>query len=263
MADPVLLHQLDARGVATLTLNRPAVNNAYDGELLRKLGELVEELAASPQVRLVVIRANGAHFQAGADLNWLAEVAQMDAAQNHLASITTALTMRRLNQLDKPTIALVQGACMGGGTGLIASCDIVIAESTASFAISEARWGMVATIIFPQLIGAIGIRQLRRYALTCERFDATQAQTIGLVHELCAPGQLDAAAAPLIDSLLRVAPGALVLSKRSALEHSGALVTDAEFARLVDEHATQRQSPEAAEGLASYFEKRPAKWFLP
>ena len=263
MVEPVLLHQLDARGVITLTLNRPEVNNAYDMEMLRALGDVVEALAASHEVRVVVIRATGAHFQAGADLNWLAKVAQMDASQNHLASITTALTLRRLNQLDKPTIALVQGACMGGGTGVIASCDIVIAESTARFAISEARWGMVATIIFPQLIGAIGIRQLRRYALTCERFDAAQARAIGLVHELCAPGQLDAAAAPIIDSLLSVAPGAMTLSKRSALKQSDSLVTDAEFARLVDEHATQRQSAEAAEGLASYFEKRPANWFLP
>ncbi|MEQ8659710.1 MAG: enoyl-CoA hydratase-related protein, partial [Gammaproteobacteria bacterium] len=237
MGDAVVLREVDARGVATVTLNRPAVNNAYDAALLEALLEGVLAVAADSTVRVLVVRGNGAHFQAGADLKWLRAVAARDTAANLAASRLTAEAMRALNQLPKPTIALVHGACVGGGTGLVAACDIVVAEHSASFAISEARWGMAATIIFPQLVAAIGIRNLRRYALSCERFDAATAHAIGLVHELCAPGALDAAAAPLIDSLLAVAPDAIALSKRSAMQVAGALVNDAVFERLVAEHA--------------------------
>lgn len=261
MADPVILRRIDARGVATLTLNRPEVNNAYNLDVVQGLGTALDAVAADAAVKVVVIRGNGVHFQAGADLHWLAETARSGAPANLAASLATATVMRRLNELARPTIALVQGACVGGGTGIVASCDIVIAERTATFAISEARWGMSASIIFPQLVAAIGIRQLRRYALSCERFDAATAQAIGLVHELCAPDGLDAAATPVIDALLAVAPGALALSKCSLLTHVGARGDEAEFARLVDEHAAQRQSAEAREGLASFFEKRAAAWY--
>ncbi len=260
MNEAEVLCDLDARGVATVTLNRPAVNNAYDEALLAALLATVGKLAVETAVRVLVVRGNGAHFQAGADLGWLREVAARDTAANLAASRLTAEAMRALNQLPKPTIALVHGACVGGGTGLASSCDIVIAERTASFAVSEARWGMAATIIFPQLVAAIGIRNVRRYALTCERFDAATARAIGLVHDVCEPGGLDAAAATVIDALLAVAPDAIALSKRSAMQVAGALVNDAVFERLVAEHAAKRQSAEAAEGLASFAEKRPAAW---
>ncbi|MEQ8230372.1 MAG: enoyl-CoA hydratase-related protein [Gammaproteobacteria bacterium] len=261
MNDAVVLREVDARGVATVTLNRPAVNNAYDAALLEALLEGVLAIAADSSVRVVVVRGNGPHFQAGADLKWLRGVAARDTAENLAASRLTAEAMRALNQLPKPTLALVQGACVGGGTGLAASCDIVIAESSASFAISEARWGMAATIIFPQLVAAMGIRNVRRYALTCERFDAASAAALGLVHVVCEPGALDATAAPIIDSLLGVAPDAIALSKRSAMQVAGALVNDAAFERLVAEHAAKRQSAEAAEGLASFAEKRHGSWY--
>lgn len=260
MKEAEVLCDLDARGVATVTLNRPTVNNAYDEALLAALLATVRKLAVENAVRVLVVRGNGPHFQAGADLTWLREVAARDTAANLAASRLTAEAMRALNQLPKPTIALVHGACVGGGTGLASSCDIVIAERTASFAVSEARWGMAATIIFPQLVAAIGIRNVRRYALTCERFDAVTARAIGLVHDVCEPGGLDTAAASVIDALLAVAPDAIALSKRSAMQVAGALVNDAVFERLVAEHAAKRQSAEAAEGLASFAEKRPAAW---
>ena len=260
MAEPVVLCTRDARGVATVTLNRPDVNNAYNGEVVDALLDTFGRLASDAAVRVIVIRGNGRHFQAGADLKWLQEIGRMDAAANHATSHKTASAMRGLNAMATPTLALVQGACVGGGTGIVASCDIVIAESTANFAISEARWGVAATIIFPQLIAAIGIRQVRRYALSCERFDACRAQAIGLVHEVCEPGQLDAAAAPVIAALLDAAPEAVALSKRSAMTSAGARMNDAEFDRLVAEHAAKRQTAEAAEGLQSFIDKRAAAW---
>ena len=221
MNESVVLLDTDPRGVATVTLNRPAVNNAYNGEVIQALIDGCDALAADQSVRVVIIRGNGKHFQAGADLAWLEAISHMDAGANLDTSRQTALAMRRWNEIPKPTVALVHGACVGGGTGLVASCDVVIASRDASFAISEARWGMVASIIFPQLNAAIGIRNVRRLALTCERFDAERARAMGLVHEVCDPGDLDA---------------------------------------LVSQHAAKRQSAEAAEGLASFVEKRNASW---
>ncbi len=263
MSNAIVLCATDRRGVATVTLNRPEVNNAYNGEVVQALLDTFTGLAADPAVRVVVVRGNGRHFQAGADLKWLQEIGRMDAKANRATSLKTASAMRGLNDMNKPTVALVHGACVGGGTGIVASCDIVIAERTATFAISEARWGMAATVIFPQLNAAIGIRQVRRYALTCERFDAERALSLGLVHEVCAPGQLDAAAAPVIDGLLKAGPQAIALTKRSAMISAGALMSDAEFERLVAEHAAKRQTPEAAEGLQSFVEKREASWYVP
>ena len=260
MSEPVVLLDTDARGVATVTLNRPAVNNAYNAEVIGALIEGCDALTSDHAVRVVVIRGNGKHFQAGADLAWLEAISHMDADANLDTSRQTALAMRRWNEMPKPTVALVHGACVGGGTGLVAGCDVVIASRDANFAISEARWGMVASIIFPQLNAAIGIRNVRRYAQTCERFDAERARAMGLVHEVCAPGGLDDAAGPVIDGLLSAAPEAVRASKLTAMRCAGAIMSDAEFDALVAEHAAKRQSAEAAEGLTSFHERRDASW---
>ncbi len=261
MGEAVVLMETDSRGVATVTLNRPHVNNAYNAEVVRALIDGCERLGRDDGVRVVVIRGNGRHFQAGVDLAWLEEIRRMDRQANLETSRLTALAMRRLNELPKPTVALVHGACMGGGTGIAASCDVVVASRDAVFAISEARWGMIASIIFPQLNAAIGIRNVRRYALTCERFDAERARVIGLVHEVCEPGHLDEAATPIIEGLLAAAPEAVRESNRVVLECAGTMMSDAHFEELVALHAVKRQSAEAAEGLASFLEKRDAGWY--
>lgn len=260
MDEAPVLCAVDPRGVATVTLNRPARNNAYDRAMLDGLIAGCERLAGDDAVRVVVVRGAGRHFQAGADLDWLTDVAARDLEANLEASRVTARSLQLLNALPKPTVALVHGACVGGGTGVVASCDIVVASRDATFSISEARWGLVAGIIFPQLVAAIGVRQLRRYALTCERFDAEQAVRLGLVHEVCEPGSLDAAAAPIIDGLLAAGPGAVVRSKLGALRVAGALPDGAPFDALIAEHAEKRRSAEAAEGLASFRERRDAAW---
>ncbi|MCC6193126.1 MAG: enoyl-CoA hydratase/isomerase family protein [Burkholderiales bacterium] len=261
MSEPSVLLAVDKRGVATVTLNRPAVNNAYNGEIVQNLLDGCERLAGDAAVRVVVIRGNGRHFQAGADLNWLKQISHMDAAANLEISRRTALAMRRLNEMPKPTIALVHGACVGGGTGIVASCDIVIASRDATFAITEARWGVIASIIFPQLNAAIGIRNVRRYALSCERFGAEQAQAIGLVHEVCETGALDDALTPMLEGLLHAAPTSIRESKLSAMRCAGSIMSDAEFERLVAQHASKRQSDEATEGLTSFIEKRDPIWY--
>ena len=173
----------------------------------------------------------------------------------------TAQAVRGLNEFDKPTVALIHGACVGGGTGIASACDIVIASADAFFAISEARWGLAAQIIFPQLNAAIGARNVRRYALTCERFSADKAKEIGLVHEVCEAGALDQAAAPIIEGLLLAAPDATVATKKGVMQCAGDIVSDETLESLIAEHAAKRSTPEASEGLASFVEKRNPAWY--
>lgn len=259
MPDPVLW-SLDDRGVARLILNRPEVNNAYDGAMIEGLHSAMDALAGEAGVRAVVITGNGPHFQAGADLNWLNSVRAGSPQENEHASRRTAEAVDRLNRLPVPTVVLVQGFCVGGGTGLVAACDIAIAAEDARFAISEVRWGLTAAIIIPQLADAIGARQIRRYALTGERFTATEAHRIGLVHEVVATSDLEAAGERVVAALLANGPEAMAETKALALEHAFGKVDADVMAALVVSHALKRQSSEAAEGLASFAEKRPARW---
>jgi methylglutaconyl-CoA hydratase len=255
--DPVL-RSVDARGVATVTLNRPEVNNAYDDGLIAGLLSGLEQVG--PGVRVLVLRGNGKHFQAGADLKWIRRVASEPQAENEAASRATALAVRRLNELPVPTVALVQGGCFGGGTGIISACDFVIAADNALFSIAETRWGLTAAIILPQLADAIGARQVRRYALTGERFGAEEARRIGLVHEVVPLAELEAAGARAVEQLLQNAPEANAQTKAAAMQFAWGKLDDAAFERLVVEHAAKRRSAEAAEGLASFVEKRAARW---
>jgi methylglutaconyl-CoA hydratase len=261
MPESEVLSDIDHRGIATVTLNRPAVNNAYNGEMINGLIRVVSELQIEDQVRIVVLRGNGRHFQAGADLAWINSVAGQDDQAGLEVSRQTARAVRGLNEMSKPTIALIHGACVGGGTGIAAACDIVIAAENAFFAISEARWGLAAQIIFPQLNAAMGARNVRRFALSCERFDAYKAREVGLVHEVCSADALDETAAPIIDGLLMAAPDALTASKRSIQQCAGHLVSDEHLEALIAEHAAKRRTAEAAEGLASFAEKRNPAWY--
>lgn len=256
-----VLWELDARGVATVALNRPQVNNAYNGDLIAGVHAAMDALGAARGVRAVVLKGMGKHFQAGADLAWISAVGRMSAEENEKASRATGDLVRRLDALPVPTLALVQGGCFGGGTGIVAACDIVIASEDAVFAITETRWGLMAGIILPQLCQAIGLRALRRYALTGERFDAHEARRIGLAHEVCAAGKLEEVGARMVDQLLMNAPNATAATKLRSREVAGAVVDDTLFAELVREHASTRQLAEAAEGLASFAEKRKPSWY--
>lgn len=261
MSDSIVLTDIDPRGVATITLNRPDVNNAYNGVMIDGLLTVFAQLKADTNVRLVVLRGNGRHFQAGADLRWLQEVAAQSPEENVEVSRRTANAVRGLNEFPCPTIALIQGGCFGGGTGIAAACDIVIASEDALFAISEARWGVMAGIVFPQLLAAMGLRNLRRYALSCERFNAQQAQSLGLVHEVCAVGELDATAEPIIEHLLLAAPDATAQSKHRCLQLAGQVLDDSLLEQLIQEHSEKRQTAEASEGLRSFVEKRKPSWY--
>ena len=160
-----------------------------------------------------------------------------------------------------PTLALIQGGCFGGGTGIAAACDAVVASQDAIFSISETRWGLMAGIILPQLCQAMGLRQVRRYALTGERFGADEARRLGLVHEVCQTGGLEAAGEKIIEAVLMNAPAATTATKLRSLAAGRAFVDDGELRDLIDEHARTRQQAEASEGLASFREKRKPAWY--
>jgi len=260
MSEQAVLRSVDPRGVATVTLNRPGVNNAYDDTLIQGLHDAMDELGTHPDLRVVVLRGAGKHFQAGADLKWIRRVAAQPAEENERVSRATAMAVHRLNTLPVPTLALVQGGCFGGGTGILAACDIVIAADDALFSIAETRWGLMAGIILPQLADAIGVRQVRRYALSGERFGAHEARRIGLVHEVVPVAELQTAGERLVAQLLQNAPEANAQTKAAALEFAWGSVGDAVLERLVVQHAAKRRSAEAAEGLASFVEKRAARW---
>ena len=206
----------------------------------------------------MLIAGAGKNFQAGADLNWLDAVRRSSPEENLRASRMTAEAVQRLNLLPVPTVALVQGACFGGGTGIVAACDIVIAADNASFSIAEVRVGVAGTIIVPQLNDAIGLRQVRRYALTGERFDAQEARRIGLVHEVVPLAELAAAGERIVGALLASAPEAVAQTKAAALRFAWSDLDAKTFTALIESHAAKRQSAEARGRLGRVPREAPA-----
>ena len=261
MSEHIVETNIDERGVAEVILNRPQRNNAYNGEMISELIKSFTALYENKDVRVVILKGNGKHFQGGADLEWLKEIGKLDEKENVEVSRRTASAIRGLIEFPKPTIALIHGGCFGGGTGIAAAADIVIASEDAIFSIAEAKWGVMAGIIIPHLNATIGVRNVRRYALTCERFDANQAKDMGLVHEICKTGELEKAVKPIIENLLSCAPIALEMTKRRSLIESDLVLSEEKFNELVIEHSQKRMTEEATEGLNSFLEKRSASWY--
>lgn len=256
-----VLLEIDSRGVACVTLNRPEVNNAYNGDMLAGLHEVLDRLAVEPGVRVVVLRGEGRHFQAGADLSWIRGIGEKDPQANLAASRLTADAVRRLELAPMPTVALIQGGCFGGGVGVAAACDIVVAADDAVFAITETRWGLMPGIIIPQLCRAMGVRQVRRYAQSGERFGAARALELGLAHERCAPAELQATGERMVDALLMNAPAATAATKARTLQYAQVAMPETRFEELVLEHAHFRQQAEAQEGTAAFLQKRKPAWY--
>ena len=261
MSEGIVLTSIDCRGIAEVVLNRPERNNAYNGAMIAELINSFTSLYNNNDVKVVLIKGNGKHFQGGADLEWLKEIGKLNKEENIEVSRRTASAIKGLTEFPKPTIAMIHGGCFGGGTGIAAAADIVVASEDAIFSIAEARWGVMAGIIIPHLNASIGVRNVRRYALTCERFDANEAKNIGLVHQICKTGELNNTVKPIIESLLMCAPVALEMTKKRALIESGLILSDVKFEELVLEHSQKRMTSEATEGLNSFLEKRFASWY--
>lgn len=190
-------------GVGIVTLNRPQQHNAFDDVLVGELTVALQGMEADPGVRVIVISSSGESFCAGADLKWMRRAAAYSEQENVRDAKTMANLFNTLNQLPKPTVARVQGPAYGGGVGLVACCDIAIATFDAQFAFSEVRLGIIPGVIAPYVVAAIGERRARRYMLSGERFSASEAYRLGLVHEIVHDeAALDDAIGDLIESLL-------------------------------------------------------------
>ena len=247
-------------GVATVTMNRPEIHNAFDEALIAKLTETFVALDDDGDVRIVVLAGAGRSFCAGADLNWMKRMAAFGQDENLRDATALAAMLRALYALSKPTIARVHGAAYGGGVGLIAACDIAVAVPEATFALTEAKLGLIPATIGPYVIEAIGARQARRYFLTAERFGAAEALRIGLVHEVAALPQLDTRIGDLVGAL-RVAGPSAQLECKALIRGVAHRPIDADVISGTAGHiAAVRASPEGKEGVAAFLGKRRPAW---
>lgn len=258
---------VDARGVATLTLNRPDKHNALDGATMQELHAALLAIAANAQARVVVLTGAGASFCAGADIAHMRSMMGATEQQNVDDALLLVRCLRTLDELDKPVIARVNGNVYGGGVGLVACADIAIAAEAAKFALTEVRLGIVPAAISPYVVAAIGNRHARRLFLTAAPFDAIEARNVGLLHFTATAEQLDAAVATQVDHLLRGGPEALRAAKKLVRRVAVLGDRDAQFdilgektARLL---ARLRVSPEGREGLSAFLERRKPNWHPP
>jgi methylglutaconyl-CoA hydratase len=252
--------EVDDRGRATVTLDRPELHNAFDDALVAALAAALRDLEEDAHVRVVVLAANGRSFSAGADLEWMRRQAASTAADNLRDATALASLMRTLDRLSKPTLALVQGPAYGGGVGLVACCDVALATPRATFCLSEVKLGLVPAVISPYVVAAMGPRAARRFALTAEPFGAEEARRTGLVHEIVEEGALRAAGERIVAALLRNGPRAVAAAKALVARVARAPIDDAVVAETAALIATLRASEEGREGIAAFLEKRIPAW---
>lgn len=260
---PLVTTDIDARGVATLTLNRPDKHNALDGATVQELHDALKTLELDSRVRVVVMTGAGASFCAGADIGHMRSMMGATERQNVDDALLLARCLRTLDEFDRPVVARINGNVFGGGLGVVACADIAIASRAAKFALTEVRLGIVPAVISPYVVPAIGMRQARRLFLTAAAFGADEAQQIGLVHQTVAAEELDAAVTAQIDLILRGGPAALKAAKklvRRAGTESDRAVLQEETASVL---AALRVSPEGREGLAAFLERRKPNWHPP
>lgn len=247
-------------GVAQVTMDRPAVFNAFDEAMIGELDAAFAQLAADEQVRVIVLAGEGKHFSAGADLQWMQRASQASTDWNLQDARRFAAMLARIDTCPKPTVARIQGAALGGGVGLACACDIAVASSDASFAVSEARFGILPSVIGPYLTNAVGKRQARRLALTAERIGAAEAQHISLVHQVVPAETLDAAVDQAVAALCRGGPQAHREIKQLFAHLAPGPVTPEVIELTAQTISRVRGTAEAREGFAAFLAKRPAPW---
>lgn len=254
---PILIRTDD--GVGWVTLNRPERRNAFDDRMIADLVRGLAALRGDGSVRAVVLRANGSSFSAGADLEWMKRMSLFGREENLADARELATLMGVLAEMPKPTVALVQGAALGGGAGLVACCDIAIAADKAVFGFPEARLGLIPAVIAPFVVQAIGPRAARRYFLTGERMDAVAALSLGLVHRVVPQARLEGALRDVLADLTACGPAAQAAVKDLVAAVSGRLPREVldDCARRI---AEIRSSAEGREGVAAFLERRPPAW---
>lgn len=248
-------------GAAFVTLNRPDVHNAFDETLIRELTEALAAVGGMPRVRAVVLTGAGPSFCAGADLGWMRRMADYDYERNVADASALARLLQSLASLPKPTVARVHGPAYGGGVGLVACCDIAIAAHEASFALSEAKLGLIPATIGPYVVEAMGARAARRYMLTGERFGAAEALRTGLVHAVAeSVAELDDRVQATLEALLLAGPHAQAAAKALVRAVAHRPIDERVIADTAERIATVRASDEGREGIDAFLTRRAPAW---
>ncbi|MCC2604274.1 enoyl-CoA hydratase/isomerase family protein [Planctobacterium marinum] len=259
MTDSVL-YNLDERGVATVTLNRPEKHNAFDDALIAELTHLFKQIGEDKNVRAMVLQANGQSFCAGADAGWMKRMADYSFDENVADAKKLADMLWHLNYMPKPTIARVQGATYGGAVGLVACCDMAVASKLSKFCLSEVRLGLIPATISPYVIAAMGERVARRYFMTAEVFSARRARRLGLVSETVTEEELDTTIEDLLNNILRNGPQAVAAAKQLIFDIKNQPGEEEVIEKTCLRIATVRVSDEGQEGLSAFLEKRKPNW---
>lgn len=254
----LLLVEREARGVVTVTLNRPEKRNAMSGDLIAALSDMADQLA-SDDSRVVVLTGAGGQFCAGGDLNWMREQTQASEDQRREEATKLATMLGKWNRLPKPVMARIEGSAFGGGVGLACIADIAIATTETKFGLTETRLGLLPATIGPYVLARMGEANARRVFMSSRVFGADEAVTLGVVAKAVPANQLDAAIEAEIVPYFSCAPGAVAEAKALALD-LGQAPSDAEVAQSIDALITRWSSDEAPEGIAAFFEKRKAAW---
>lgn len=261
-AGPFTTLRIEARapGVVQVTMARPAVFNAFDETMIGELDAAFASIEADAAVRVVVLAGDGKHFSAGADLQWMQRASAAALDWNLADARRFAAMLARIEACPKPTVARVQGAALGGGVGLVCVCDIAVASDDASFSVSEAKFGIVPSVIGPYLTNAVGKRQAKRLALTCTRVGAAEAVAIGLVQRVVAADGLDPAVDAVVTDLLAGGQNAHAEIKRLFGLLEVGPITPEVRELTAQTIARVRSSDEAHEGFAAFLAKRRAAW---
>jgi len=258
-----ILFDIDHAGVATVTMNRPDVHNAFDDAIILRLINVFEQVARDPKVRVMVLQSTGKNFCAGADLNWMKRMADYSFEQNVADASSLAKMLHTLNSLPKPTIAKVKGAAFGGAVGLVACCDIAIASRLSKFCLSEVKLGLTPATISPYVINAIGERESRRYFMTAEVFSARRARRLGLVNEAVTEEELDGEVDAIINHILKNGPMAVAAAKQLIADVKNEPISDELIEKTSLRIASMRVSQEGQEGINAFLEKRSPTWKTP
>jgi methylglutaconyl-CoA hydratase len=260
MASDHLLVEIASNGTATITFNRPDRHNAFDDAMIKDLAAALHAVRSNEAVRVLILAGRGKSFSAGADLNYMKRAALFSKEENIEDAMCLGRMLLTLRTMPVPTVALVQGAAFGGGVGLVAACDIVVAASSAQFALTEVKLGLVPAMISPFVIDAIGPRHARRYFQTAERFDAAQARRLGLVHEVSDEEALFERRDDIIQDILSGGPEAVSHAKTLVTDVSEFAVDDALLRDLAGRIAGRRAAPEGIEGITAFLERRQPAW---
>lgn len=253
---------VDARGVARLTLARPEKHNAMSAAMIAELTEAAARLGGDPAVRVVVLAGAGTSFCAGADLYWMRAQIAADGPTRATGAAALARMLGALDAMPKPLIGRVQGNALGGGIGLMSVCDVVVAAQTARFGLTETRLGLIPATIGPYVVARMGAARARRVFMSGRVFGADEAQELGLVARVVPPATLDAAIEAEVRPYLDCAPGAVAAAK-ALVRDLGPTIDEAVIARTIAALVSRWESPEAAEGIAAFFDKRKPGWQQP